>query len=342
MLYLLTATLCQPISSNANQRCFVSDEDGLLMKQTAVLGLLLLLLSACLPGAVNEDEHIPTLLVNTQPVNSSPTASGTGIPAADPPALAMNSARLEGVSFDFSASLAVSATGQLIPAYFEPSGNEFANYPGHMRFDFVNPYTFNPLFNRFPAGSAPWYGHQINYPQELRPQVFIFPVDDFARMSEDASSRITALQTIRDVGSYQPGDELPVLPVFNSAQDVRAQIKALSFENGGGIRFIARYSQEATPVINPQLFYTYQGLTEDGDFYIAAFFPVYTSALPDEIDVSDWDAFNLNYRDYLGQTIQALDDQPGSSYMPDLALLDELVRSIIVDGIGTESTGTVP
>jgi hypothetical protein len=321
---------------------FIFDEDALLMKQTLVLGLLTLVLSACMQGAGIRDAHIPTLLDNTQPVDSSPTASGTGTPAADPPALAVSSARLEGVSFDFSASLAGSATGQLIPAYFEPSGNAFASYPGHMRIDFVNPYTFNPPFAHFPAGSAPWYGHQLNYPQELRPQVFIFPANDFARMSENASSRITALQTIRDLGSYQTEDELPVLPVFNSAQDVRAQVKALSFENGGGIRFITRYSQEATPVINPQLFYTFQGLTEDGDFYIAAFFPVYTSTVPDEIDVSDWDAFNLNYRDYLGQTIQALDDQPVSSYLPDLALLDELVRSIIVDGIGSESTGTVP
>jgi hypothetical protein len=186
------------------------------------------------------------------------------------------------------------------------------------------------------------YGHQINYPQELRPQVFIFPVDDFGRMREDASNRISALQTIRDLGSYQPGDELPVLPVFNSAQDVRAVIHTLSFENGSGIRFIARYSQEATPVINPELFYTFQGLNEDGDFYIAAFFPIYTSAVPDEIEVSDWDAFNLTYRDYLSQTIQALDDQPDSSYMPDLALLDELVRSIRLDGIGPGSTGSVP
>jgi hypothetical protein len=186
------------------------------------------------------------------------------------------------------------------------------------------------------------YGHQINYPQELRPQVFIFPVDDFARMREDASNRISALQTIRDLGSYQPGDELPVLPVFNSAQDVRAVIHTLSFENGSGIRFIARYSQEATSVINPELFYTFQGLNEDGDFYIAAFFPIYTSAVPDEIEVSDWDAFNLTYRDYLSQTIQALDDQPDSSYMPDLALLDELVRSIRLDGIEPGSTGSVP
>jgi hypothetical protein len=186
------------------------------------------------------------------------------------------------------------------------------------------------------------YGHQINYPQELRPQVFIFPVDDFGRMSEDASNLISALLTIQDMGSYQPGDELPVLPVFNSAQDVRAVIHTLSFENGSGIRFIARYSQEATSVINPELFYTFQGLNEDGDFYIAAFFPIYTSAVPDEIEVSDWDAFNLTYRDYLSQTIQALDDQPDSSYMPDLALLDELVRSIRLDGIGPGSTGSVP
>jgi hypothetical protein len=64
--------------------------------------------------------------------------------------------------------------------------------------------------------------------------------------------------------------------------------------------------------------------------------------VPDEIEVSDWDAFNLTYRDYLSQTIQALDDQPDSSYMPDLALLDELVRSIRLDGIEPGSTGSVP
>jgi hypothetical protein len=117
------------------------------------------------------------------------------------------------------------------------------------------------------------YGHQINYPQELRPQVFIFPVDDFARMREDASNRISALQTIRDLGSYQPGDELPVLPVFNSAQDVRAVIHSLSFENGRGIRFIARYSQEATPVIQPAAVLYLPGSERGRRFLYSCLFP---------------------------------------------------------------------
>ena len=90
-----------------------------------------------------------------------------------------------------------------------------------------------------------------------------------------------------------------MLPTFNSAQDLRGQVYPLAFQGGRGLRFIARYSQEAAPVVNPAVFYTFQGLTEDGSLYVAAFFPLYVSILPDQIQVEDWDAFNQGYQDYM-------------------------------------------
>lgn len=44
--------------------------------------------------------------------------------------------------------------------------------------------------------------------------------------------------------------------------------------DGGGIRYLTQFGQAAGLITNPELFYTFQGLTDDGAYYVAAVFPV--------------------------------------------------------------------
>lgn len=141
--------------------------------------------------------------------------------------------------------------------------------------------------------------HQNPEGPEIQPLIFIFPTVEYADISPLAGERIEALKILLDDNAVLTGGELPVLPTFNSAQDLRGQAKPLAFQGGRGLRFIARYSQGVAPVVNPGVFYTFQGLTEDGSLYVAAFFPLYVSVLPDQIQVEDWDAFNQSYLEYM-------------------------------------------
>jgi hypothetical protein len=236
----------------------------------------------------------------------------------------------EGVSFTYPASLVEGAAVQKIPAFVDPSGFMYDDHPEHIRIDFINPYTVRGSFAGFRPIWSPWLKHQNLDSQEIRPQIFIFPTREYAEISPLAGERIEALRTLLDGGAISAGAELPVLPTFNSAQDLRGQVHPLAFQGGRGLRFIARYSQEAAPVVNPAVFYTFQGLTDDGSQYVAAFFPLYISLLPDQVQVEDWDAFNANYVAYLSETTAVLDQLNPAEFTPDLTSLDAVLTLLRV------------
>jgi hypothetical protein len=237
----------------------------------------------------------------------------------------------EGMSFTYPAWLAEGAAAVKAPAFVDPSGFMHDDHPEHVRFDFVNPYTSREPFAGFQPIWAWWLRHQDAPSPEIRPQIFIFPTREYAEMRPVAGERIEALKTILESNAVPTGGELPVLPTFNSSQDLRGQVRPLAFQGGRGLRFIARYSQEAVPVVNPALFYTFQGLTDDGSLYVAAFFPLYVPLLPDQIQVEDWDTFGANYRAYLSEITAVLDQLAPAEFTPDLALLDEVLSSLRVD-----------
>jgi len=84
----------------------------------------------------------------------------------------------------------------------------------------------------------------------------------------------------------------------------------------------------STGMLSQELFYTFHGFSDDGAFYVAAFFPLTTANLPDTIEVEDWEAFHTNYGTYLSETTAILDQLPPSEFTPDLTLLDAVVTSL--------------
>ncbi len=124
----------------------------------------------------------------------------------------------------------------------------------------------------------------------------------------------------------------PILPPINAAQLIAAQPVYLDFQNGGGVRFISAYSQGIEPITNP-LFYQFTGMTADGQYVVSAQFLVTAPILP-EVDYTtlDYDAFAVGYSQYVAETLTALDDMDAAAYLPDLALLDDLIRSISIGG----------
>lgn len=255
-----------------------------------------------------------------------PLPSETSIPES----LDEKSIIFKEVSFTYLSTLAEGAAGKVIPAYLDPSRFVYDDIPEHMRFDFSDPYTTRGAFAGFQAGSAPWL--RLQHPESLgiQPQIFIFPTLAYAAINTQAGERIEALRTLLEMGSFPVDQELPVLPLFNSAQDIRVHVASLEFHGGRGLRFITRYSQEAAPVVNPDLFYTFQGLTADGSLYVAAFFPLYIPSLPDQAQVDDWVAFNQGYQDYLADISSNIELLGPDDLEPDLETLDALIRSIVI------------
>jgi len=237
----------------------------------------------------------------------------------------------EGIGITYPSSLAEGAVAQTIPAFIDPSGFIYDDLPEHVRFEFSSPYTAQGPFAGLRPSWIPWLRHQNPEGSEIQPLIFIFPTMDYVDSSPLASERIEALRILLDDNTLPAVGELPVLPTFNSAQDFRGQEKPLAFQGGRGLRCIARYSQGVAPFVNPGVFYTFQGLTEDGSLYVAVFFPLYVSVLPDQIQVEDWDAFNQGYLEYMTDIASTIEMLEPGDFEPDLDSLDALIRSISID-----------
>ncbi len=236
----------------------------------------------------------------------------------------------EGISFTYPSSLAEGARGNNVPANVDTSGFLYDNMPEHLRFDFASSYITRKPFKVFQYNWVPWIKFEVPEHLDIGPQIFVLPITDYARINPMVSEKVKKLKCLLDQNFLPGGDAYPVLPTFNSTQDFSVQAIEIKFQNGRGLRFITRYSQETKPVINPQVFYSFQGLTDDNRLYIAAFFPLYISILPDQIEVDDWENFNQGYQDYLANITTRLEKLTPGDFEPDLYSMDALIESLSV------------
>lgn len=176
-------------------------------------------------------------------------------------------------------------------------------------------------------------------------QVMVFQTLDFSGFGDDNSQgflgQLQALTDLLETGvdparCAEPvvGEgALPFLPWVNSRQSFCAQPQIIEFSGGRGVRYLTHYSQGPDPVLDRVVFYTFQGLTNDGQFYVSAFFPVETGIFPKEpttcSQCSDTgqDPFAEWMAVLRGQLVQ-LNARPEDAFAPSLTLLDDVIRSI--------------
>lgn len=221
----------------------------------------------------------------------------------------------EGISFSFDAALADSVFSSTIPG--QNLGDDFMpfeTYPTHFEF----------TFNRYPVSD---HFHE--------PKIIIYPVDEFRSISGFAHDQFNLLDAAlvnRPGGSSM--SNLPFLPLFPAAQIFSAQVSYFSFQNGAGVRYLTMFGQDIYPADNTNLIYTYQGLTQDGRYYISAVFPVTHPGLPDDgsdLIGEDYSAFYSNWDSYIANLMRFLGEQPPDSFTPSIQLLDEMMASVEIN-----------
>lgn len=180
-----------------------------------------------------------------------------------------------------------------------------------------------------------------DYPLKGRffePQIFIFPAGEFAQMSDGAAQAITDLKAVLASPSATP-DHMPFLPNFNASQVFYSNSRVLQFQGGTGIRYLTQYDQGFMPINNQELFYTFQGLTQDEKYYVAAILPVNASFLsaegsPNSPVPPDGIPFDWNNPESMAVYLESIKERLGSTdpnaFTPTLPTLDVLVQSLSV------------
>ena len=174
----------------------------------------------------------------------------------------------------------------------------------------------------------------------------VYRTEEFAAFGDDPTGFTRQLQALRELLENPPdlsthvaeamdrGPQdtpyLPFLPWLNSSQAFCAQPGYIEFEGGAGIRYLTAFLQEAA-ISDSQVFYTFQGVTDDGMYYVAAVLPLATEVFAEEggaelgpFGPDEWHAFLI-------QGVARLNAQSGDGFAPTLTALDATVASIRIE-----------
>ncbi len=199
-------------------------------------------------------------------------------------------------------------------------------------------------------GVAPWEvtpGHtQVELDGYLlqgrfhQPQIFVYPAMEYAVLLPGAFESIHRLDNIL-YGPPAPisDEQLPTVPFFNAAQVFASNIQVISFQGGGGVRFLTEYAQYAAPVNNHDLFYHFQGVTRDGEYYIIAILPITAPTLAETSDpgavvppagvaLPDVNDPNADWSGYYAAVTEQLNAASPEAFTPTIDQLDLLIQSI--------------
>ena len=123
---------------------------------------------------------------------------------------------------------------------------------------------------------------------------------------------------------------MPFLPLFNAQQVMHAHVQYLDFQDGQGLRYLTQFDQAFIPINNNELIYTYQGLTSDGRYYVAAVLPVNHPSLPADAAVTGNEPpeFTSDFPTYLQNVVASLNPQAANTFTPDLTQLDAMMSSL--------------
>lgn len=180
-------------------------------------------------------------------------------------------------------------------------------------------------------------------------QVMIFQTADFPGFGDDhPDGFLNQLHTLQDVLANgldpakcaQPygvtNTHLPFLPWINMQQVFCSQPQILQFEGGQGVRYLTYFAQSPEPALDYRITYTFQGLTDDGEFYISAEFPIATGIFPTEAPPcpkcgeADYNPFE-EWAAILVEQHAQLNTLAADSFLPSLITLDDVIKSLQIE-----------
>lgn len=164
----------------------------------------------------------------------------------------------------------------------------------------------------------------------------VYRTADFDGFAEH-ESRLAALQSLLaerpDLAEFEAlhtedmnANALPFIPVFPAAQVIRARTQYLETDAVQGIAYLTIYQEVAEPF--ERALWTFQGVSRDSEYYIAAIFNVSSDVFPE--DTSDSDPERMN--EYRAKMVAWLNQADPASFAPALPLLEAVVQSFAFEG----------
>ncbi len=291
-------------------------------KQTlyAIFGVVVVTLACSIgtgtPAAPTQTQGDQVGTVVAATMQALTAAASEAVPTEAPTQISGTSVSCENVSLVIPSGLASGVGAEAVAAVDETSGAPWDVAPAHVKCTL----TGYPLQGKL---------HE--------PTLYVYPADEYAQAQAGAAEGIDRLKKI--LAGFAPMKEtLPNVPFFNAAPAIAANIKLIPFQNGNGVRALTEYAQYYAPINNRELFYHFQGLTSDNQYYVIAILPITAPILPENeqpdaavpaggvpipTDVGPNDT-------YYASVTEKLNSLSPDAYAPALTALDALIQSILV------------
>jgi hypothetical protein len=296
------------------------------MKKILPVVMTILIVLACAPfgqPTAPAGPGVETIVAMTlEALTAAPPAAVTPTAPPPPPSAQLNGTAISynSVNFFLPQELATNALAGTVPAVTAtPDGPGWDVAPEHIKFQLEN----YALYNTF---------HE--------PYILIIPAQEYAAVNESANRSITRLQAILSGAAAPTPENLPTIPYFNAGQVFAAQIKTIQFQGGSGVRFLTEYAQYYATANNKDMFYQFQGLTNDGKHYIIAILPASHPLLAmDENPETAIPAGGIPFPGFDDQNAleayypaveNLLNSAAPESFNPALGTLDALIQSISI------------
>jgi hypothetical protein len=170
------------------------------------------------------------------------------------------------------------------------------------------------------------------YPLARGGRVMIFDAAEYAGYADITQQAVATLQSLQYETGQPIPDELELGPLSSRGQ-------ALSLPDGHGLRYIAEIRVAAGPVTNQngEVFYYFEGLSNDNQYYISAVFPIHVSFLAEDYNAPPpadgvpypGDTASVDqYEAYYSQIAEKLNTAGPSAFLPSLDVLDGIIQSI--------------
>jgi len=237
-----------------------------------------------------------------------------------------SSIAFDGVSFRFDETLGASVNVTRVPAGPTQSDGPAGSYPGRLAFTLYGPRAESQRTPR---------------PYDGIGTVRVFDTADLADYGWQ-SQQLAELQALLDERSdlapyTAPGEggaslPLPFVLDGSAAQAIDARAEYVDTPELSGIAYLTVFRQDLFPFASGDFWYSFQGISSDGQWYVAVDFPVTAGMFPEE--VTQRQARRLTQTDrwiaYQAESVDMLEAAEPAEFTPPLSSIDALVQSIEV------------
>jgi len=230
----------------------------------------------------------------------------------------------DGVGFTFGQELGSGALAVQVPAQTRRQAGPGTPDVEHLAFTLLAPRRENQRIPSVAAAPGVVRAYRVvDLPQGSPQAQELAALEDLLATRPDPST----FTAITDDGS---GDVLPFLPVEGAPQTLRARVAYVDTEELSGVSSITAFSFDASPFTRSDFHYAFQGLSTDGQWYVAIDWAVTAPTFPKKLRQRDQRVATsqARYARYLRDAVSRLEAAAPEGFSPPLASLDALVRSM--------------